>query len=150
MAAAQGGASPPSHEPEVVLAFDPGRNLGAAWVGFDGRVVRQAILASADLDRLVLPPRAVVLVGDGTGSGAVVERLERRGVRPLVVDERGTTLDARDLYFRDHPPRGLLRLLPPGMRVPPRAIDDYAAVVIALRWLAAGGGGAERVAAPPA
>lgn len=125
-------------EAALVLALDPGRNVGAAWVAFDGRVARRAILAEGDLDRLAIPPATVVLVGDGTGSAAVVERLRRRGVTPVVVDERGTTLDARALYFRDHPARGLTRLLPPGMRAPPRAVDDYAAVAIALRWLASG------------
>ncbi|HKI57899.1 MAG TPA: hypothetical protein VKA00_01620 [Trueperaceae bacterium] len=139
--AAHAGASGSDGKPELVLAFDPGRNLGAAWVGFDGRVERQAILAAADLERLVLPPRALVLVGDGTGSATVLERLRRRGVVPIVVDEAGSTLDARKLYFRDHPPRGLMRLLPPGMRAPPRPIDDYAAVAIALRWLASEGAG---------
>ena len=119
----------------VVLAFDPGRNVGAAWVRRDGAVERLAILALPDLDRVILPPDAVVLVGDGTGSGAVVERLRARGVAPELVDERDTTLVARGLYFRDHPPRGLLRLLPAGMRAPPRPIDDYAAYAIALRWL---------------
>lgn len=121
---------------DVVLAFDPGRNLGAAWVGFDGRVVRQAILAPADLELLVLAPQAVVVVGNGTGSEVVLERLRRRGVTAVLVDEAGSTLEARALYFRDHPPRGLMRLLPPGMRAAPRTIDDYAAVAIALRWLA--------------
>lgn len=120
----------------VVLAFDPGRNLGAAWVGFDGRVLRRAILVSSDLERLEVGEAAVVLVGDGTGRRTVIERLRRRGIDPELVDETGTTLEARRLYFGDHPPRGLLRLLPPGMRAPPRPIDDYAAVAIALRWLA--------------
>ena len=122
-----------------MLAFDPGRNLGVAWVRFDGTVVRLAVLALDDVLALVLPPRAVVVVGDGTGSAAVVERLRRRGLDPLLVDERDTTLIARDLYFRDHPPRGLARLLPRGMRAPPRPIDDYAAYAIALRWLRAQG-----------
>lgn len=121
----------------IVLAFDPGRNLGAAWVDMAGTVLRQAILAVDDLERLVLPPDAVVVVGNGTGSAGLVGRLRARGVDPQVVDETGTTLRARALYFRDHPPRGMLRLLPPGMRAPPRTIDDYAAVAIALRWLAA-------------
>jgi len=133
-------ASAPARGRDVVVAFDPGRNLGAAWVGYDGRVERQAILAPEDLDRLVLPPKAVVLVGDGTGRQSVVEGLRRRGYAPVLVDESGTTLEARALYFRDHPPRGLMRLLPPGMRAPPRSIDDYAAVAIALRWLASHGG----------
>jgi len=111
----------------LVLAFDPGHNVGAAWVRRDGTALRLAILALPDLDQMIVPPDAVVLVGDGTGSGAVVQRLRARGVAPTLVDERETTLVARGLYFRDHPPHGLLRLLPPGMRTPPRQIDDYAA-----------------------
>jgi hypothetical protein len=103
----------------------------------DGTVERLAVLAADDLERLELPPDGVVLVGDGTGSGAVVERLRARGLEPTLVDESGTTLAARELYFRDHPPRGLSRLLPRGMRAPGRPIDDYAAYAIALRWLGA-------------
>ena len=101
----------------------------------DGTVERLAVLTADDLGRLELPPNGIVLVGDGTGSGAVVEQLRARGLEPTLVDERGTTLAARELYFRDHPPRGLSRLLPPGMRAPHRPIDDYAAYAIALRWL---------------
>jgi RNase H-fold protein (predicted Holliday junction resolvase) len=52
------------------------------------------------------------------------------------VDERETTLRARSLYFADHPPRGWRRLIPLGMQMPPRPIDDYAAVLIARRYLA--------------
>lgn len=130
-----GGSGPDAAEEPLVLAFDPGRNLGAAWVRGDGTLERLAVLAAGDLERLVFPPRVVVVVGNGTGSAAVVERLRRRGLEPVLVDEKDTTLIARQLYFRDHPPRGLARLLPPGMRAPPRPIDDYAAYVIALRWL---------------
>jgi len=131
------GADTGAGSDAVVLAFDPGRNLGAAWVRPDGTALRLAVLALPDLDQLVLPPGAVVLVGDGTGSRAVVERLRARGVAPTLVDERDTTLVARGLYFKDHPPHGLSRLLPSGMRAPPRPIDDYAAYAIALRWLGA-------------
>ncbi|MEJ2666026.1 MAG: hypothetical protein P8Z81_02820 [Deinococcales bacterium] len=121
-----------------VLALDPGRNLGAAWVRFDGTVERLAILTDAELERLALPAGTTVVVGDGTGSAALVERLRTRGAEPVLVDERDTSLRARALYFRDHPARGLARLLPPGMRPAPRRIDDYAALAIALRWLASG------------
>jgi hypothetical protein len=51
------------------------------------------------------------------------------------VDERDTTLRARELWRRAEPPRGLARLLPPGLRSPPGPIDDYAAWAIALRYL---------------
>jgi len=56
-----------------------------------------------------------------------------------VVGEKSTTLEARNLYFRDHPASWWQRLVPVGMRSPPRHIDDYAAYAIALRWLAARG-----------
>ena len=74
-------------------------------------------------------------MGDGTGSEAVVALLERRGLAPEMVPEAGTSLEARALYFQANEPRGLARLVPVGLRVPPGLIDDYAAYAIALRWL---------------
>lgn len=119
-----------------MLALDPGRNVGAAWVRVDGVAERLAVLTLDDVDRLDLPDGATLVVGNGTGSAAVAARLRSRGLVPELVDEEGTTLAARELYFRDHPARGLARLLPRGLRSPPRPVDDYAAYAIALRWLA--------------
>ncbi|MCR5335989.1 MAG: hypothetical protein K6E42_05490 [Synergistes sp.] len=48
-------------------------------------------------------------------------------------DEYGTTLEARNIYWKLHPPRGLLRLIPLSLRTPPRPIDDLAAYAIVLR-----------------
>ncbi len=118
----------------TLVAFDPGTHIGVAWLDPDGAAVRLTTVALDDLSDLSLPPTATVLVGDGTGRKEVVARLRSRGFEPQVVDERNTTLEARQLYFRDHPARGLARLLPPGMRSPPRKLDDYAAYAIALRW----------------
>jgi hypothetical protein len=52
-----------------------------------------------------------------------------------VVDERETTLRARARYFQAHPPRGWKRLVPRGMLLPPCPIDDFAALLIAERFL---------------
>ncbi len=123
--------------PAQVVAFDPGRNVGVAWVDADGVARRLAILTETDVRDLVLPFGARILIGDGTGSHELAAVLRGRGIEPEPVDETGTSLEARLLYFRDHPPAGVARLLPPGMRSPPRIIDDYAAYAIALRWLAA-------------
>jgi len=65
---------------------------------------------------------------DGELDGAAFEFVE-------LVDERETTLLARARYFADHPPRGWRRLVPRGMLLPPRPIDDYAALLIAERYL---------------
>ncbi len=119
----------------MIIAFDPGRNIGVAHVGEDGRLLRREILDLGALKRLEYPPDAVLVVGDGTGSGAVQDVLAKLELDVVVVDEEGTTLEARGLYLRDHPPRGLGRLLPRGLWSPPRPIDDYAAYAIALRYL---------------
>ena len=57
------------------------------------------------------------------------------GIAYAFVDEHETTLRARKRYFADNPPRGWRRLVPIGMLMPPRPIDDYAAVLIAERYL---------------
>ena len=60
------------------------------------------------------------------------------GLPPVrVVEERGSTLEARRRYFADHPPRGWRRLVPLSLQVPPQEYDDYVAVLLIER--AAGG-----------
>jgi RNase H-fold protein (predicted Holliday junction resolvase) len=68
----------------------------------------------------------------------VVSAVVRDAGLPFVlVDERETTLRARARFFVDHPPRGWRRLVPRGMLLPDRPIDDYAALLIAERHLRA-------------
>jgi hypothetical protein len=78
-----------------------------------------------------------VVLGDGTGSAGWRRRLEGLREPPLVVtvDERDTTLAARQRYWQLFPPRGLRRLLPRGLRQPPRAWDDVVAQLLLERWL---------------
>ena len=85
-----------------------------------------------------LPKNApeTVFVGSGTSSE------EFRAALPFphkVVEEYGTTLEAREIYWRLHAPRGLMRLVPTSLRTPPRNVDDLAAYAILLR----GAGAAE-------
>ena len=82
---------------------------------------------------------AAVIIGDGTTSrefsGYVRERVAGWDCEVLAVDERNTTLEARSLYWKVHRPGFWLRLLPEGMRVPERVLDDFAAWAVALRGL---------------
>lgn len=119
----------------AVLGVDPGRRVGLAWVDAGGRLLRAEVVDEAALARLRVAPGVVVAVGDGTGSSSVCAALARAGLRPVLVDERATSEEGRRLYWRDHPARGWRRLIPAGLRVPPRPLDDYAAYAIALRWL---------------
>lgn len=122
----------------VVLAIDPGRRkCGLAVVSNELVCDQHAVIAREDLLTVVrqwLQCFAVerVLVGGATGSQPVVQELQQGlAVEIEVVDERHTTERARARYFRDHPPRGIWRLVPLGLQVPAVPIDDYAAIVMA-------------------
>ena len=121
--------------PPTLVALDPGKNLGVAFVYADGSLGFHAVMTLEQLQTLALPEQATVLVGDGTGSRAVQKVLKNRKIFYEIVDEWGSSLAARDLYFRDHPPTGLQRILPKGLRTPPELIDDYAAYALALAYL---------------
>ena len=77
-----------------------------------------------------------IALGRGTHASIVRELVSEHGIPIELVDERETTLLARRRYFAAHPPPWWLRLVPSGMLLPPRPIDDFAAVLIAERLLA--------------
>jgi len=124
-----------------VLGVDPGTGkAGYALLEPDGSVLAQGIEPVgglvARLSALAAQYRpACLAVGRGTNAAAVVRGLEALGLPVHLVDEYETTRFARALYFAENPPAGWRRLIPLGLQVPPRAIDDYAAVLIARRYL---------------
>lgn len=118
-----------------IVALDPGRNVGFAVVGEDGRLHRHAVVSVADVASMAWPEDATVVVGSGTGREALLKIVRARGLEPVLVDERGTSEQGRVLWRRAVPARGLARLLPQGLRSPDEPIDDYAAWAIALRFL---------------
>lgn len=129
----------------AVLGIDPGmRKAGYALLGGGGAVVVRGIesidqLASRVAGLVKEHPVTVLAIGAGTNGRRVSEELTKFGIPIRLVDERETTLRARRLYYAENPPRGWQRLVPMGLRFPPRPIDDYAAELIARRFLADGG-----------
>lgn len=146
-----------------LLALDPGsQKVGAALLELGGRLVRRGVLSvlslESDLGSFVgfeLQELEVVVLGDGTHAAAIRARLPAilgRHEAPVEVDERESTLEARRLFYQEHPPGLLLRLLPRGLWPEPDVpLDGYAAEVLARRYLAqlatlkqgAAGGGSE-------
>jgi RNase H-fold protein (predicted Holliday junction resolvase) len=126
----------------VILGVDPGtRKAGYAVVDGTGEVLCQGIEELEQMTARVAEigashKIAAVALGTGTNADRLHVILAALGVPVYLVDERETTLRARALYFADNPPRGWRRLVPLGMQLPPRPIDDYAAVLIARRYLA--------------
>jgi RNase H-fold protein (predicted Holliday junction resolvase) len=129
-----------------VIGVDPGTGkAGYAVLEPDGRVLAQGIEPVAALvDRLTALARefapSALAVGRGTNSSAVIRSLAGLGLPVHPVNEYETTRFARALYFADHPPAGWRRLLPLGLQTPARPVDDYAAILIARRYLDEEGG----------
>ena len=147
----------------LVMGLDPGRDkIGFAFVKTDGTLIASGIFSaseskkffdamSSDSSRLsewliegnseALPENLVssvkfIAIGNGTHSKKFTEHVrENLPCEILSVDEKNTTLEARNLYWKIHAPSFLIRLIPEGLRVPERVLDDLAAWSIALRGL---------------
>lgn len=126
----------------LVLAIDPGRDkCGVAIVRASGEVVELDVYARATILAVVMRllekhgARQIVL-GHATTSRDLSELLKIQcpGIAVATVDETNSTLEARALFWRAHPPQGLKRLIPLSLQTPPRPIDDFAAVVLAQRF----------------
>jgi RNase H-fold protein (predicted Holliday junction resolvase) len=127
---------------QAVLGIDPGtRKVGwALTIDEDSRPIALGIEPLESLLERLSPlleqhPIRAVALGGGTNAAVLRERLSTLGVPIHVIDETDTTYRARPLYFADNPPRGWRRLVPLGLQVPPRPIDDYAALLIARRYI---------------
>ncbi len=127
----------------IVLGLDPGTDkCGVAVVSRQRGTLYQDVVPLAQLPEIVsrlAEEFAIdkVAIGDRTGAGQTYDQLVQAGIATPVttVDEELTSRLARQRYWEDNPPRGLARLIPLGLRVPPRPVDDYAAVIIAERLL---------------
>ena len=82
----------------------------------------------------------VVVVGDGTRSKPIQAAIREAlpGKSMLIVDERDTSIRARERYWMENPRRWWRRFLPSTLLTPPDPVDDYVAVIIAERVLNAG------------
>ena len=125
----------------LVAGLDPGRSKC-------GLVLADPAAAGQILQAAILPPPAClallkswqqvglgqVVLGNGTGSQDWRNRLGQQRLPLVVVDESGSTLAARERYWQLWPPRGWRRLLPAGLRLPPRDIDDVVAQLLIERY----------------
>jgi hypothetical protein len=145
----------------MLLGIDPGINkCGWALVNFDGLLYASGIIPSSipvkwfEALTLVGEPRISLLqpwikeksdffsnehvtyliLGTGTGSKVIKEQLLKHysESRIILAEEKFTTLKARELYWKLHPPKGFWSLLPVSFLTLPRDIDDLAAWAIVL------------------
>ena len=135
----------------IVLAIDPGRSkCGVAVCTPRDDSDRPKILHRevVPTDKLVMHVTAlvdahhpnVVLIGDGTQSATLRKAVGKSlpdGMRFEEVPEAFTSQRVRARLQKEWLPKGLVRLLPSGLRPPPKAYDDYVAALLAEDWLLA-------------
>lgn len=128
----------------VILGFDPGRQkCGLAVMGLDRCLyyhkVVQAAEAIATIQTLQQQyPISFLVMGDQTSAKEWRQQIIAGLTDPLrilPVDERYSTLEARDRYWQMYPPQGLAKLVPQGIRTLPRPIDDIVAILLIERYL---------------
>jgi len=128
---------------ELILGVDPGRSkTGLALVKSTGEIVKTQVALMTDFAQELqnfLEGSAIqsVVLGNGTTSQEMVATLQKLlpEAKCQVVEESHSTEEARKLYWQLYPPRGLKKLIPLGLQVPPENLDGLAAVILVRRFL---------------
>lgn len=132
------------NEASYLLGFDPGRDkCGIAVVKADGEIAYHRVVVSdtaiATIQQLCQQFFInTIVIGNGTTAKIWQRDIEAKlagSVEIVLVDEKNSTLEARDRYWSMYPPRGLQKLIPKGMRLPPRPVDDIVAILLVERYL---------------
>ncbi|MCM1984152.1 pre-16S rRNA-processing nuclease YqgF [Lyngbya confervoides] len=127
----------------MILGFDPGRDkCGVAVMGVDRQIRFQEVIAADQVSQTLVDlcnrfPISALVIGNQTTSKQWQQQLRQtcpQDLKVLTIDERNSTVEARDRYWDLYPPKGLQRLIPQGMRLPPRPIDDIVAVILIERY----------------
>ncbi len=128
----------------MILGFDPGRDkCGLAVVGRERQLLYHQVVLSQDAIATIqqLCQQFVIetiVMGDQTTAKSWKQKIvgELGTSIPIVlVDERYSSLEARDRYWQMYPPKGIELLIPKGLRQPPRPVDDIVAILLIERYL---------------
>lgn len=135
---------------KTVLAIDPGSSkCGMALVrraeSNELDLLWRSIAPTEELAKKMdeaqtVAPFSLVIIGSGTTGKDAVHRVREHmpSVGILVVDEKDTTMQARERYWIHHKRKGWRRFLPSTMQMPPEPVDDFVAMILAERVLLQG------------
>ena len=125
----------------VLMGFDPGRDkCGVAVMGLDMKLHYHQVIPAKEAIATIQALHqkfsiSLLVMGDQTTARHWKEQLNRETPLSVVmVDERYSSLEARDRYWQMYPPKGFSRLLPHGLRQPPRPVDDIVAIILLERY----------------
>jgi len=128
----------------MILGFDPGRDkCGIAIMDKNRKIYYHQVVESAKITTTIIELNQkfdinLIVIGDQTTSKIWEQNLTKiisNKVPIIKVDERYSSLEARDRYWQLYPPPWFVRLIPKGMRIPPRPIDDIVAIILIERYL---------------
>jgi RNase H-fold protein (predicted Holliday junction resolvase) len=130
-------------DPQNILGLDPGRDkCGVAVINSQQEVIYHQVIDSAKAIAIIqqlVQKYAInlIVMGDGTTSKTWQQQIESNVPMVVVttINETNSTLEARDRYWVMYPPTGLQRLIPQGLRTPPRPVDDLVAIILLERYL---------------
>ena len=127
----------------MILGFDPGRDkCGVAVMDSKGEIYEHQVVSSdnaiATIESLSQKyPIEIIVMGNLTTAKMWYSKLQSyfANIPVEMIDENNSTLEARSRYWSIYPPTGITRLIPQGLRIPPRPIDDIVAIILIERYL---------------
>ena len=130
----------------TMMGFDPGRDKCGVAIMNDQAEVLYSQVIRADQVANLLPQLfrqfacQVLVMGNQTTSQLWQNQLKiiLPAVPIILLDERYTTVQARQRYWQIYPAQGLTKLIPLGMRSPPPPVDDIVAMILIEKYLEAG------------
>ena len=129
-------------EEEIIIAIDPGtKKCGYAVVDSNLSVLQREVISIEKIaktiqDNLNIYKINKIILGNGTNYKNIEERLKNQFslLRIILIEEKFSTLEARKKYFEVYPPRGILKIIPLSLRVPPCHYDDFVAILLAEKY----------------
>jgi len=129
-------------EEEIIIAIDPGtKKCGYAVVDSNLSVLQREVISTEKIAKIIEGSLDIykinkIILGNGTNYKNIEESLKNQfpQLKIILIEEKFSTLEARKKYFKAHPPRGILKLIPLSLRVPPCYYDDFVAVLLAEKY----------------
>lgn len=122
----------------LLIAIDPGRKkCGMVLASTEIKsVLRAKVVRTNSVNRLIklwnqMNDIDSIIIGNGTNSQSLSNEIKLNNyISFYTVEEKNTTLRARDRYWEIWPKNFLLNLIPNGMIVPQTNLDALAALVL--------------------
>jgi len=129
-------------EEEIIIAIDPGtKKYGYAVMDSNLSVLQKEVISTEKIaktieDSLNIYKINKIILGNGTNYKQIEKKLREHfpQLKIILIEEDFSTLEARKKYFKAHPPRGISKLIPLSLRVPPCHYDDFVAVLLAEKY----------------